>query len=278
MQGTSTLYRTCPSHLPVLGKLLDHLKARLASTEQPRKVAADRSKFPAEDHNLSSMEHRKSHKPETLGEKAALGIQGEELPPSLKKHAIAKSKHVLPLFTTAVKARAPGRPAGLAQEQTRQCGTRQTSPRGEGALERHSWELGCSSIQRIIPISAYRFVSSPLLLLSFLRSTLSSVYGVAFHPEATTIPMAPFSPFSFPVLPSHEAPCSFPEKGPLQHQTLMELSVQPHCSLLISSSHLEQGQPGCPTSVQEATSHARWLLGASNISGDQVTARMPQAV
>lgn len=117
---------------------------------------------------------------------------------------IAKSKSVLPLFTTAIKARAPGRPAGLAQEQRWQCGTWQTSPHGDRALEQHSWGLGCSSIQQIITISAYRFVSSPLLLLSFLCSTLSSVSAIAFHPEANTIPMSPFSAFPFPVLPSHE--------------------------------------------------------------------------
>lgn len=63
--GTSTLYRTCPSHLPLLGKLLAHLKARLASMKWPRKVVANGSKFPAEGHDLGSMEPPKSHKPET---------------------------------------------------------------------------------------------------------------------------------------------------------------------------------------------------------------------
>lgn len=79
------------------------------------------------------------------------------------------------LFTRAAEARAPGRTAGLAQEQRRPCRTRQTSPRSEGALEQHSWELGCSSIQWIIiSILAYRIVSFSLLLLSFLWPTLSS--------------------------------------------------------------------------------------------------------
>ena len=200
--GTSTLYRMCPPRMPVLGKLLAHLEARLASTKQPRKAAANGLKFPAEGHDPWSPPSHTNQR--HCWGKQALGIQGEELPPSLKKHVIAKSKHVLHLFTTAIKARAPGRPAGLAQEQRRQCGTRQTSPHGEEASERHSWELVCSNIQWIIPTSAYRFVSSPLLLLSFLHSTLSSDSGIAFHPEATTIPMPPFSPFPFPVLPSHE--------------------------------------------------------------------------
>lgn len=113
---------------------------------------------------------------------------------------IAKSKHVLPLFTTVIKARAAGRPAGLAQEQRRQCGTRQTSPHGEGALERHSCELGCSSIQQVIHISANRFVSFPILLISFFHLTLSSVSGIAFHSEATIIP-TPFLTFPLPRFP-----------------------------------------------------------------------------
>lgn len=181
---------------------------------------------------------------------------------------IAKSKHVLPLFTTAVKARAPGRPAGLAREQRRQCGTRQTSLRGEGALERHSWELGCSSIQQIIPVSAYRFVSSPLLLLSFLRSTLSSVSGIAFHPEATTIPTAPFSLFSFPVFPSHDLHAHSREGTALAPNSDRAKCPAPLLSVVPSTSHVDEGQPGCPTSVQEATFHAHQLLGASNISGE----------
>lgn len=137
MLGTSTLYCTCPSRVPVLGKLLAHLKARLASTKWPRKAAADGSKFPAEGHDPQLHGAPQVTQTRDTRGKPAPGIQGEELPPTFKKHVIAKSKHVLPLFRTAVKARAPGRPAGLAQEQRRQCGTRQTSPHGEGAVRGH---------------------------------------------------------------------------------------------------------------------------------------------
>lgn len=52
----------------------------------------------------------------------------------------------------------------------------------------------------------------------------------------------------------------------------------PLLSTVPFSSRLEEGQPGSPTSMQAATSHAYQLLGASNISGEQVTARMPWAV
>lgn len=223
MPGTSTLYHTCPSHVPVLGKFLAHLKARLASTKLPRKVAADGSKLPAEGHSPGCMEPPSHTNQRQWGNQ---GIRGEELPPSLKQHGTANSKHVLPLLTTAVKARAPGRPAGLAQGQRWQRGTRQTSPCGEGVLERHSWELGCSSIQQIIPISAYRFVLSPcssfpsfaasfplsLALLSILKQRPSP--GLFSHSS----PLLLFPPATSS-MPSQRQDCS--------SSKVTELSVQP---------------------------------------------------
>lgn len=64
------------SHVPVLGKLLAHPKARLGCTKQPRKAA--------EGYDPGPMELLRSHKPETSGGKPVPGIQGEELPPSYK--------------------------------------------------------------------------------------------------------------------------------------------------------------------------------------------------
>lgn len=82
--------------MPALGKLLAHLKAKLASRKQSKKTAVVKSKVLDEDHNPSSMESPKSQKPETSQGKSAPGIQEEELPPSLKKYVIGKSKHILP--------------------------------------------------------------------------------------------------------------------------------------------------------------------------------------
>lgn len=128
----------------------------------------------------------------------SLGNSSRGTPTLFKKiHDRQKQTHPA-LFTTAAKARAPGRTAGLAQEQRRQCRTRQTSPRSEGALEQHSWELGCSSIQWIIiPILAYRFVSFSLLLLSFLWSTLSSSLALLFIQRSPPFP-CPLSHSLFP--------------------------------------------------------------------------------
>ena len=73
----------CPLRVPVLGKLLAHLKARLASTTWPRKVAADGSQFPAEGHHPGSTEPPQVTKTGDMEGKPSPGIQGEELPPSL---------------------------------------------------------------------------------------------------------------------------------------------------------------------------------------------------
>lgn len=64
--------------------------------KQAKKTAAIKSKVLDEDHDPSSMESPKSQKPETSWGKSALEIQAEELPPSLKKYVIGKSKHILP--------------------------------------------------------------------------------------------------------------------------------------------------------------------------------------
>lgn len=62
----------------------------------PRKQLLSSQKVPDEDHDPISMESPKSQKPETSWGKSASGIQAEELPPSLKKYMIGKSKHILP--------------------------------------------------------------------------------------------------------------------------------------------------------------------------------------
>lgn len=53
--------------------------------KQSKKAAAVKSEVLDEDYEPSSMESPKPQKPETSRGKSALGIQEEELPPSLKK-------------------------------------------------------------------------------------------------------------------------------------------------------------------------------------------------
>lgn len=167
--------------------------------KQSKKTAAVKPKVVDEDHDPSSTESPQVTETRDITGEISPGNSSRGTPTLFKKiHDRQKQTHPA-LFTTAAKARAPGRTAGLAQEQRRQCRTRQTSPRSEGALEQHSWELGCSSIQWIIiSILAYRFVSFPLLLLSFLWSTLSSSLALVSMQKSPPFPC-----------PSHPAsPCS----------------------------------------------------------------------
>lgn len=145
------------------------LLARTANTKQAVRGAADRPKSPAEGSTKppSHTERRQQGEP-------APGVEGERPPPSLKK-----STHEPKATTFCLSEQQPRRPELQAPSGFGMgAGTRPRSPQGPG----------CSSAWWITPSSAYRSGSSPPLLLSFLRSTLSSVPAAAFHPGLSTIP------------------------------------------------------------------------------------------